>query len=531
MSIRSSWCAWFAVCASALCVTHGAAEAGEPSAADAPEPRPNWGWSEPVEGVDVETGLASGVLDPNIEERGLGKPTALWAELTGEAPAELVLVLHRVGQSSTFQVFDVRDSDQPRAMTPAHLTDRSGVQPLLSPPIASLGDFDGDGVLELMFAGLEGGQATLRIYRLEGDVLVERVDAKPPGRAFFPFDLDGDGEDEIMAVEPVGIPPGDRRLWDASTTFAFTRIDGETGAPITQEIPPEAWLPRAFGFLVSADFSFAYMSSVAIYARAMRRRGLVPLRPERVFDEALEKMVGDDSFFGFTRGEWYIDVFYWALTKAQRAKLAEIAAGDPSNSRSLYASSALFLSATDDAQVRAAARGAIVSLTTRSHLKHHVIGLLGRLSPPARAALCEEAAARLGEELTPAELSSVLKVVTGDPLRCTTAAAVVLAQADTHGSAVVIAALHAVAKDPLDLAKWPASRRARLLRGLYAQLGHTDWTHRKAAVGALARLPGQRARLERAREREVRPEVLAALDAAISGPQNPKDASRDEERR
>ncbi len=281
-------------------------------------PLKNMGWSDPVEGVDLEA---------LTEREGITSGHQIhWAELTGEAPAELVLVQNLDDASGVMRVYDVRDASAPKALSAPVLLDRT--EPAVTRrklpygPYPQASDLDGDGASELVLAGFERGEATLRVYGVEAGALVLQVDVETKGHLHVPFDHDGDGARELVALTTS--KPEDVR-GDASVEVEL--IDPRTGEAHASKVPLEVWLPRFFTYTIVSEGISGI--TLVLVTTAMRSRDLLPYDPDAAFAGAFKGMTRKPrGMFDLHDPSFYSNMLYWPRDEASQGKLVEIARSD-----------------------------------------------------------------------------------------------------------------------------------------------------------------------------------------------------------
>ncbi len=283
--------------------------------ADAPEAKPymlapvkRGGWAEEVEGVDVEA--LSKVVIATIEG-AFSQSYLEWAELTGEAPAELVFTASFDDTSSRMWVFDVTTPESPREMAGPIVLDRhepwSQKFGLPSGPWPMAADVDGDGSSELVLAGVEGGKTTLRVFGMKGAALEQRIDVEIGGHVHVPFDHDGDGDLELVALTTSNL----EAPRDASVEIEAGVFDLTTGKELT-EVPLETWLPRFFtNALASEDLPSSWLA-IRWSTLLMKAKRMTPFEPDTARDAALAGIArGTKSIFDITDPEGYARSLYW----------------------------------------------------------------------------------------------------------------------------------------------------------------------------------------------------------------------------
>lgn len=353
---------------------------------------------------------------------GIARSEVRWAELTGEAPEELVLTMQEyVGEgiaADHHYVYDVSGA------TPVSMgkVDQSGDA---NYPDVTLEDLDRDGIVELLAIGGYGGDSpsTLQVYRVVDGALAQVGDTANPGQVYLPFDVDQDAKLELVALA----------AYDDSVTFeVLDRL-----ARPTQAAPISTWLPRLFETVLAAPDVDRPRDTLRMLRQAMEERGLGPDDPEAAFESVLDRIAGPSGAFPWVEATW------WAGTPEQRERAARLLA----HPDSAQDAAMLLLSTPGDrvppvAWIHDRFRDTAEGRGRRPH-----DSLLLQLDPKERSQLCNHVQQLLLAD-GPEKAMDAIAHALADPLWCVDASTALLA-AETPRPAVR-GAIEAIYESALD---------------------------------------------------------------------------------
>jgi len=236
---------------------------------------------------------------------GIARSQVRWAELTGEAPEELVLTMQEyVGEgiaADHHYVYDVSGA----APVSLGKVDQGGDA---NYPDVVLEDLDRDGIVELLAIGGYGGDSpsTLQIYRLVDGALTHVGAMASQGQVYLPFDVDQDGKLELVALVSSD---------DSVTIEVLDRLARPTPAA-----PIATWLPRLFATVLAAPNVDRPRDTLRMLRQAMEERGLEPDDPEAAFASVLDRVASPSGAFPWVEATW------WAGTDEQRERAARLLA-------------------------------------------------------------------------------------------------------------------------------------------------------------------------------------------------------------
>lgn len=226
-----------------------------------------------------------------------------WAELTGSPPEELVLTMQEyVGEGGAADHHYIYDVAEP-APVPLGKIEHHGYDVF---PYLALRDLDDDGVAEVLAVGGRAGDvlSTLSIHKVVGGALVQVGETTSHGQVYLPFDVDGDGTEELVAAA-------------ANGEDAKLSVLDRLGQPIPNP-PVSMWLPRLFEQTLMASDLERPEDALRLLRKAMEARGLSPRHPATSFESVLDRVAGPSDAAPWVHATW------WAGTPEQRERAARL---------------------------------------------------------------------------------------------------------------------------------------------------------------------------------------------------------------
>jgi hypothetical protein len=359
-------------------------------------------------------------------EGSIGLSKVRWAELDGTAPEELVLTLQEyVGEGCAtdhHHVYDVSGAE-PRALG---VLSHGGYMVF---PYLEVTDLDGDGIDELFAVGprTEATPSTFVLHGLVDGVLAPISETATQGQVYLPFDVDHDGQQEIVAL----------RMQEDVVAVEVVGRDGRPAAA-----PPVArWLPPLFEATLARDEAALHRPehTLELLAGAMRARGLEPPHPDHAFALVVDQVAGGANPDAYVAQTW------WAGPSPQRARLEQLL-DDPERAA---AAARLLLRTPGPRDAALAWLHGGLSATAAGTERMPRDGTFEALTPAERQAVCTHVQQLvLGDGPETGRGDLAFQALAG-PLWCVEATTVVLA---TEGlpRQVVRGAIHAVDTSPFD---------------------------------------------------------------------------------